>query len=479
MFIFVGCIIKTVKQRTISSEITIEGAGLHTGKKATLTFRPAPAGTGIVFRRTDLPGTPEVKADCDFVSDTNRGTSLSNNGATINTVEHVMAAVTGHGIDNVIIDIDNQETPIFDGSSIRFTEALANAGFSEQDSDKEYLTIDEVITYRDEKNKIEFIALPSDEYRLSVMIDFETEVLGTQHASLDSLSDFRSDIAPCRTFVFLHELEYLLTNNLIKGGDLSNAIVFVNRLISQEELDRLAKLFNKPSVKVLRKGILNNLNLHFENEPARHKLLDVLGDLSLTGMNIKGHIIAKRPGHTANVEFAKILKQYSVEKEKSRFQPPFDLYKKPLYDINDIKRVLPHRPPFLLIDKILDMDKSQVVGVKNVTMNEGFFVGHFPDEPVMPGVLQIEAMAQAGGLFMLGTVSNPQDYTTYFLKIEHVKFRTKVVPGDTVVFSLKLISPIRRGLCHMKGVAYVADKPVMEAELLAQIVKKSRNNTSK
>ncbi|MBN1338717.1 MAG: bifunctional UDP-3-O-[3-hydroxymyristoyl] N-acetylglucosamine deacetylase/3-hydroxyacyl-ACP dehydratase [Bacteroidales bacterium] len=462
----------TVKQRTISSAISITGAGLHTGKKAHVTFRPAPAGSGIVFRRTDLAGTPAVKADCENVTDTNRGTSISENGATINTVEHMMAAITGHGIDNIIIDIDNEETPIFDGSSIRFTEALKKAGIEEQDAPKKMLVIDRVLSYKDEKNKVEFIALPSEDYRLSVMIDFETEVLSTQHASLDHLKDFHRDIAPCRTFVFLHELEYLLNHNLIKGGDLSNAIVFVNRLISQEELDRLAKLFNKPSVKVLNKGILNNLSLHFENEPARHKLLDVLGDLSLTGLNIQGHIIAKRPGHTANIEFAKILKQYSVQKEKSCFQPPFDIYKKPLYDINHIKRVLPHRPPFLLIDKILDMDKSQVTGVKNVTMNENFFVGHFPDEPVMPGVLQIEAMAQAGGLFMLGNVSNPQDYTTYFLKIENVKFRNKVVPGDTLVFSLKLISPIRRGLCHMKGVAYVADKPVMEAELLAQIIKK-------
>jgi UDP-3-O-[3-hydroxymyristoyl] N-acetylglucosamine deacetylase/3-hydroxyacyl-[acyl-carrier-protein] dehydratase len=307
------------------------------------------------------------------------------------------------------------------------------------------------------------------------MIDFETDVLSTQNATLEKLEDFNEEISNCRTFVFLHELEFLLTNNLIKGGDLNNAIVFVNRLITQEELDRLAKLFNKPSVKVLRKGILNNVDLYFENEPARHKLLDVVGDLYLTGSRLKAHIIARRPGHKSNVEFAKMIKQYIVEKETNRFKPPFDLTRKPIFDINDIKRLLPHRPPFLLVDKIIDMDDQRVIGVKNVTMNEEFFVGHFPDEPVMPGVLQIEAMAQVGGIFMLSTIEEPENYLTFFLKIENVKFRNKVVPGDTLVFSLSLISPIRRGLCHMRGTGYVGDKPVIEAEMLAQISKK--NNT--
>ncbi len=316
------------------------------------------------------------------------------------------------------------------------------------------------------------LAIPSNQFKVSVMIDFDTEVLSTQNAILEDIGDFNTEFANCRTFVFLHELEFLLNNNLIKGGDLSNAIVFVNREISQEELDRLAKLFNKPSVKVLRKGILNNLDLHFENEPARHKLLDVLGDLSLVGMPIQAHIIAKRPGHKANVEFAKVIKNYIMEKIRKRFDPPFDLNKTPLYDINKIKKVLPHRPPFLLVDKIMDMDDTRVIGVKNVTMNEGYFVGHFPDEPVMPGVLQIEAMAQTGGIFMLDKLKDPENYLTFFLKIDNVKFRNKVVPGDTLVFSLELISPIRRGLCHMKGIGYVANKPVIEGEMLAQISKK-------
>jgi UDP-3-O-[3-hydroxymyristoyl] N-acetylglucosamine deacetylase/3-hydroxyacyl-[acyl-carrier-protein] dehydratase len=316
------------------------------------------------------------------------------------------------------------------------------------------------------------IAIPSEEFKVSVMIDFDTEVLSTQNAALESLDSFNNEFSKCRTFVFLHELENLLQNNLIKGGDLSNAIVFVNREISQEELDRLAKLFNKPTVKVLSKGILNNLDLYFENEPARHKLLDVLGDISLTGFPINAHIIAKRPGHKANVEFAKILKHYILEKEMNRFKPPFDLSKEPLYDINRIKRTLPHRPPFLLIDKILDMDDSHVIGLKNVTMNEDFFVGHFPDAPVMPGVLQIEAMAQVGGIFTLSTVKDPENYLTFFMKIDNVKFRNKVVPGDTLVFSLSLLSPIRRGLCHMRGIGYVNNKPVIEAEMLAQISRK-------
>ncbi|MCD4737035.1 MAG: UDP-3-O-acyl-N-acetylglucosamine deacetylase, partial [Bacteroidales bacterium] len=345
-----------MKQRTIASKVSISGLGLHTGKEVKINFKPAPEHHGICFKRTDIKNAPVIKADCDFVCDTNRGTSLAVKGTIINTVEHVLAAVRGHEIDNLLIEIDNEETPILDGSSLRFSQALKSVGFVEQKGERTIHSINDVLTYRDEENQIEFIAIPSDTFRVSVMIDFETEVLSTQNATLDCISDFNEKIAPCRTFVFLHELEYLLGNNLVKGGDLSNAIVFVNRMISQEELDRLARLFNKPSVKVLRKGILNNLDLHFENEPARHKLLDVIGDLSLAGFPFNAHIIARRPGHTANVKFAKIIKKYIVEKEKNRFKPPFDLYKEPIYDINDIKKVLPHRPPFLLIDKILDMD---------------------------------------------------------------------------------------------------------------------------
>jgi UDP-3-O-[3-hydroxymyristoyl] N-acetylglucosamine deacetylase/3-hydroxyacyl-[acyl-carrier-protein] dehydratase len=463
------------KQKTIAKSISVSGKGLHTGVEVNLTFNPAPENFGIQFKRVDIESQPQIKAESEFVVDTNRGTTIGINGHTVNTIEHVMAALSGMGIDNVLIEVDNYETPILDGSSRYFTEALKKVGTVEQNKDRTYIEIDEVLSYTDPENKVELLAIPSEEFKISVLIDFETEVLSTQNATLDRIEDFQDEIANCRTFVFLHELEYLVSNNLIKGGDLSNAIVFVNRVISQEELDRLAKLFNKPSVKVLRKGILNNVDLHFENEPARHKLLDVIGDLFLVGAPLKAHIIAKRPGHKANVEFAKIIKQYIVNKEKNRFKPPFDLDKKPLYDINDIKRVLPHRPPFLLIDKIMDMDDNQIIGVKNVTMNEGFFVGHFPDEPVMPGVLQIEAMAQVGGIFILNKYENPENYITYFLKIDNVKFRNKVVPGDTLVFSLELKSPIRRGLCHMKGIGYVSGKTVIEGEMLAQISKK--NNT--
>lgn len=460
------------KQRTIKAPVSVSGKGLHTGVDVTITFKPALQNSGISFQRIDLDGQPVIPALCAHVTDTNRGTSIGIGDARVSTVEHVMAALQGMEIDNALIEINNFETPIMDGSSNYFTQALKEAGVQEQDADLNTFSLDKVLTYSDPEKKIELVAIPSDEFKVSVMIDFDTQVLSSQNAAIESISEFNTDIARCRTFVFLHELEFLLQNNLIKGGDLSNAIVFVNREVSQEELDRLAKLFNKPSVKVLNKGILNNLDLFYENEPARHKLLDVIGDLSLTGVPIKAHIIAKRPGHAANVEFAKIIKNYIVEKENNRFNPPFDLLKKPLFEINGIKKVLPHRPPFLLIDKVLDMDDTHVIGLKNVTMNEEFFVGHFPDEPVMPGVLQIEAMAQAGGILILNTVDDPENYLTFFLKIDNVKFRNKVVPGDTIVFSLKLLSPIRRGLCHMSGKGYVNNKAVIEAEMLAQISKK-------
>lgn len=462
------------KQRTIKEPVKVTGLGLHTGSNADLTFRPAPANHGHVFKRTDLENQPEIKAVADHVSDTERGTTISENGVNVHTIEHVMAALTGLEIDNCLIEIDGPETPIMDGSSKFFVEALQSAGFETQDAEREYLELDSVITYNDPENKIEMIAIPADHFKVSVMIDFETRVLSTQNASLDHLPDFAEQIAPCRTFVFLHELEYLLHNNLIRGGDLSNAIVFVNKAVEQDELDRLAKLFNKPAVEVKSEGILNNLDLHFPNEPARHKLLDVLGDLALTGKPVKAHIIANRPGHTANVALAREIRKHTDKNRKLDQPPVYDPAAKPLYDINGIMKLLPHRPPFLLVDKIIEMSDEHVVGVKGVTMNEGFFVGHFPNEPVMPGVLQIEAMAQTGGILLLNTVPDPENYITYFLKIEEVKFRNKVVPGDTIIFRLKLLAPIRRGLCHMKGTAYVGNKIVMEATMLAQIVKKTK-----
>ena len=458
------------KQVTLKEEVSISGIGLHTGVNVTINFKPAPVNTGFVFRRVDLEGQPEFPAVVDYVVDTSRGTTLEYKGARVTTIEHVLAALVGLDIDNVIIEMDHDEAPILDGSSIQYVDLLNKVGFEEQDAERVYFDLDEVISYKDAERKTEMTIIPDDSRRFSVMIDYNTKVLGTQNAELNDIKDFAKEIAPCRTFVFLHELEFLLDHNLIKGGDLSNAIVFVNKEISEKELDRLATLFNKPTVKVAKRGILNNLDLAFDNEAARHKLLDVIGDLALIGHKIKGRIIAVRPGHPTNVEFAKKIRAYI--KKKSSSAPKYDPNKAPLYDINDIKKLLPHRPPFLLVDKILEMSKEHVLGLKSVTMNEPFFAGHFPAEPVMPAVLQIEAMAQCGGILVMSGLDDPENYVTYFLKIDNVRLRNKVVPGDTILFDLRLLSPIRRGLCHMGGKAWVGDKVVMEADMLAQIVKK-------
>jgi len=458
------------KQTTITEEVSISGIGLHTGAEVNLKFIPAPANTGYVFRRVDIEGKPEFQALVDYVVDTSRGTTLEHKGTRITTIEHVLAALVGLNIDNIIVEMDQEEAPILDGSSFYYVHILQEVGLKELDEVREYFELNEVITYTDEKRNTEMTIIPDTKRRISAMIDYNTAVLGTQNAELNDFADFATEIAPCRTFVFLHELEYLLDNDLIKGGDLSNAIVFVNKQVSDKELVRLAKLFNKPTVKVMQKGILNNLELKFDNEAARHKLLDVIGDLALVGMPIRGRVIAVRPGHESNVAFAKVIREHI---KKRSFGPPIiDLNAKPLYDINAIKKMLPHRNPFLLVDKIMSVTEDTVIGVKNVSMNEDFFVGHFPEEPVMPAVLQIEAMAQSGGILVLSQVANPDDYVTYFLKIDNVRLRNKVVPGDTIIFDLKLLSPIRRGLCHMGGKAWVGDKVVMEAEMLAQIIKK-------
>jgi len=459
------------KQCTILHAVSVEGTGLHTGQHGTLTFKPAPENHGVQFQRVDHPQKPLIPALVDYVVDTARGTTLGHEGARVYTIEHVLSALTGMGIDNVLVELDMEEIPIRDGSARYFVEALKQAGKKEQNADRQYIVIERELNYKDTEKGFELKVVPYDGYRVDVHIDYNTEVLNVQHATMESLDQFAEEIAPCRTFVFLHELEFLLKNNLIKGGDLSNAIVFVNQKVSQEQLDYLAELFNKPKVKVKDEGILNNLDLHFNNEPARHKLLDVVGDLSLLGKRIKGHVTAYRPGHLANTEFAKLIKQ-QIKPASMIKLPPFDQYKEPVYDVMQIQRILPHRPPFLLIDKILEISNDHIIGLKNVTMNEPFFVGHFPQEPVMPGVLLIEAMAQTGGIFVLHSVPDPENYITYFLKIEDARFRHKVLPGDTVIFSLELTAPIRRGICNMRGVAYVGDKVVTEGRLMAQITKK-------
>jgi UDP-3-O-[3-hydroxymyristoyl] N-acetylglucosamine deacetylase / 3-hydroxyacyl-[acyl-carrier-protein] dehydratase len=459
-------------QRTIKNPVTLSGVGLHTGKTVTLTFKPSEENTGIRFLRSDLDEEFFIEADAAFVSDTSRGTTLEKEGVKLLTVEHVLAAVTGLNIDNLIIETDCEEMPIMDGSSKFYVEVLEKTGTEEQDAPREYFEITESIKFYDPEKDCEFIAVPSDKYRISCMIDYNSKTLGSQYASLDNLDDFKDQIAPCRTFVFLHELEFLLQKNLIKGGDLSNAFVYVDRPMQQDELDRLAKLFNKPSVSVRNEGILNNLEPYFVNEAARHKLLDIVGDLTLVGTRIKGHIIASKPGHSSNVKFAREIKKLIKKKISEEHIPVYDPDKKPVYDINDITGLLPHRYPFLLVDKILEISDTHVVGIKNLTMNESFFVGHFPKEPVMPGVLQIEAMAQTGGILALSSVEDPENYNTYFLKIDNVKFKQKVIPGDTLIMKCSLITPIRRGICHMRCVGYVGSKIVMEAELMAQISKK-------
>jgi UDP-3-O-[3-hydroxymyristoyl] N-acetylglucosamine deacetylase / 3-hydroxyacyl-[acyl-carrier-protein] dehydratase len=459
------------KQTTLKKAVSVSGVGLHTGAKVNLTFLPAPENHWYKFQRTDIEGKPVIDADVDNVVDTSRGTTLMQNGAKISTTEHALAALVGLEIDNVLIQVDGPEVPIMDGSSKPFVEALLSAGITEQNAPRKVYVLQDNLTLEEPARNVEMLAVPSPDYRITVMVDYNSPVLGTQHAQLHRIKEFKDDISPCRTFCFLHELEMLVKHNLIKGGDLNNAIVVVDKPISQDKLDDLAKLFNKPSVQIKEKGILNNVQLHYQNEPARHKLLDIIGDLALIGQPIQGHILAARPGHAANVEFARKIK--ALIKGTTATKKYFDPSSPAVADINKIASMLPHRYPFLLIDKIIELSDHHVVGVKNVTMNEWFFQGHFPDNPVMPGVLQIEAMAQTGGILVLSTVPDPENYWTYFMKISEARFKAKVLPGDTIIFNLELISPIRRGLCHMRGEALVGDKVVMEAEMLAQIVKKN------
>ena len=461
-----------IKQQTILKAVSVSGIGLHTGVQATMTFLPAPSNHGYKFQRIDLPGQPIVDADVDNVVDLSRGTTIEQSGARIHTVEHTLAALVGLQIDNVLIQLDGPEPPIMDGSSIKFVDALRDAGIEEQNAARNYFEVNEYVHYRNEEKDIELAALPLNDYRLTVMVDYNSRFLSSQHAYLNDLTLFPEQIAMCRTFVFLHELEALHKQNLIKGGDLSNAIVIVDRKVEEGELDYLADLLNKPKVSVNKEvGILNNLELHYPNEMARHKLLDMIGDLALIGRPIKAQILAARPGHAANVAFAKKIKKL-IQKNALNQVPQFDPKQPPVMDMNRIAQLLPHRYPFQMIDRIIALDENSVVGVKNVTMNEPFFPGHFPGNPVMPGVMQLESMAQTGGILVLSTVPDPENYWPYLIGIENCRFRRNVLPGDTLLLRCEFTSPMKRGIVKMQGRGYVAGLLVCEADMIASLVKK-------
>ena len=461
-----------LKQHTIQKPVAVSGVGLHTGVPATMTFTPAPPNHGYKFQRIDLPGKPVIEADVDHVVDVSRGTTLEQHGARVHTVEHTLAALVGLQIDNCLITLDGPEPPIMDGSSIKFVEALESAGQVEQGFQRNFFEIPSEVRFRDPERDVEMAALPLNDYRVTVMVDYNSKVLSSQHATLNDLTLFRQEIAPCRTFCFLHELEALHKANLIKGGDLSNAIVIVDRELADEDLDHLSKVLGRPKVSVQPgKGILNNVDLHYANEPARHKLLDVLGDLALVGRPLKAQILAASPGHAANVGLARKIKKLMLESEKPGI-PTYDPGVAPVMDVNQIANLLPHRYPFQLIDKITYMDENSVLGVKNVTMNEPFFVGHFPNNPVMPGVIQIEAMAQTGGILVLSTVPDPENYWPYLAAIENCRFRRNVVPGDTLVIRCEFVTPMKRGIAKMHGQAFVAGQLVMEADMTASLVRK-------
>ena len=462
---------KNSYQKTLKDKVTLDGVGLHTGNLVKLTFKPAPEDTGFIFVRSDLNPPVEIPADIQYVNNTDRGTNLEKDGAKIQTSEHVLAALVGMGVDNCYIELDAAESPIMDGSSKFFVEAIESVGVETQSKLRYEYVVTELISYKDEESGSEITLIPSDEYQVTTMVDFETKVLGTQNASLDSISEFKENIAPSRTFSFLHELETLLENGLIKGGDLNNAIVYVDKPLSESNMVRLKEAFGKDKIAVKPNGILDNLSLHFSNEAARHKLLDVIGDLALVGVPIRGKVFAHKPGHKVNANFSRKLSQI-IKQERRHNAPKIDINSEPLMDVNDIIKMLPHRPPFLLVDKIFELSETHVIGLKNVTMNEPFFVGHFPGAPVMPGVLQIEAMAQAGGVLLLNTVPDPENYLTLFMKMDNVKFKSPVKPGDTLVFKLELISPIRRGICHMRGMIFANNKLMTEGELMAQIIKR-------
>lgn len=460
-----------VRQNTIAYPVTVSGKGLHTGVEVSLTFQPAPENFGFRFKRTDLEGEPVVEASVSKVRGTARGTVLQDGEVTISTIEHCMAALIMSEVDNVLMEINGSEVPIMDGSAQAWVEALQEAGIVEQTAEREYFAVKKKITYKNQSTGSEITILPDDNFSVDVLVSYNSSVLGNQFASFDHTTEFAAEIAPCRTFVFVRELETLLKNNLVKGGDLDNAIVIMDQDMPQDELNRIADLFHHEHIQVNEIGILNNLKLHFDNECARHKLLDLIGDTALLGRRIKGRIIAKRPGHLANTEFTKLLLKECLRSQAESAPPEYNPNKEALYDVNAIKRMLPHRNPFLLLDKVIEKGPDYIIGVKNVTMNEPFFVGHFPEEPVMPGVMIIESMAQCGGVFVISSMHADGDYSTYFMTMDNIKFRKKVVPGDTLVYKIKLMAPIRRGIANMRGLAFVGDTVVCEGEFMAQIVK--------
>ncbi|MBN1107650.1 MAG: bifunctional UDP-3-O-[3-hydroxymyristoyl] N-acetylglucosamine deacetylase/3-hydroxyacyl-ACP dehydratase [Bacteroidales bacterium] len=459
------------KQRTLAKEVSLSGKGLHTGLNVKITFKPAPANHGYKFCRTDLPGKPVIDALAEHVTDTSRGTTLVQNNASVSTIEHALAALHGMQVDNALIELDAPEAPIMGGASRAFVDAIKSAGITELKEERNYFVVKQKLVYSDEEHGVDLIVYPDDHFSINVLIDYNSRILGNQYAILDTVKEFEEEIADSRTFVFFHELEPLNKMGLIKGGDLDNAVVILEREVEQAEIDRIAKLFNRPGISKHTAGILNNTELRYPNEPARHKLLDLMGDLALVGHPIKGKVVATRPGHYANTRLARMMRQEMKKTLSKHNIPVYDPTIKPVMTLEDIKKKLPHRSPFLLVDKVIHLDETTVVGIKNVTFNEPFFQGHFPDEPVMPGVLIVEALAQCGGLLVLNDVEEPAKYSTYFLKIDKLKFKHKVVPGDTIILKMEMIEPIRRGIVMMYGQAFVGNDLVTEGEMVAQVIK--------